>query len=129
MTESQKKKEQRMQQATIGLDRLHGQLVDKAGRPFGRPTCTTCTAKERSTARLTMAKERSTARLTDCMMAALCWCRSTGPVDRAQGSVDRPVDRQTRFDFPFGIRIPFLFGIESSWGFLKPRDFVAINKG
>ena len=53
--------------------------------------------------------------------------RSTG--DRGHGSVDRPVDRQTRSGFPFRIRIPFLFGIESSRGFLKPRNSVAINKG
>ena len=60
------------------------------------------------------------------------------PVDRLKGaksrletveSVARPIDRQTRFDFPFGIRIPFLFGIESNQGFLKLWDSVVINKG
>ena len=72
--------------------------------------------------------------------------RSTGPVDRLRGlssrlgpvdrrgrqwhgSVDRPVDRQTRFLLPFGIQIPFLDGIEFNLGFLKSRDSVAINKG
>ena len=56
-----------------------------------------------------------------------------GPVDRRGrpwlGSVDRSVDRQARFDFPFGIQIPFLDGIESNMGFLKSKDSVAINKG
>ena len=72
--------------------------------------------------------------------------RSTSPVDRLtglssrlgpvdwrdrpwHGSVDRPVDRQTRFLVPFGIRILFLNGIEFNLGFLKSRDSVAINKG
>ena len=58
-------------------------------------------------------------------------CSRLGPIDRRgrpwHGSVDRPVDRRARFDFPFGIRIPFLDGIEFNLGFLKYRDFVAIN--
>jgi len=54
---------------------------------------------------------------------------SVGPGRPWYGSVDQPVDRQARFDFPFGIRIPFLDEIESNLGFLKSRDFVVINKG
>ena len=56
-------------------------------------------------------------------------------VDRLKGAksrletVDRPIDRQTCFLLSFEIRIPFLYGIESNRGFLKPRDSVAINKG
>ena len=91
------------------------------GRPVeepGRPACTSVHRKERSTGpvdRLTRARSR------------------LGAIDQAgrpwHGSVDRPVDRQARLDFPFRIRIPFLDGIESNLGFHKSRDSVAINRG
>ena len=70
-------------------------------------------------------------------------CREAvdGPTDRLKGAksrletVDRrgrpwhgSVDRPARFDFPFGIQIPFLDEIESNLGFLKSRNFVVINR-
>ena len=41
------------------------------------------------------------------------------PVDRGQGSVDRPVDRQTRSVLLSGFRLIFCFGVESNQGFPK----------
>jgi len=74
-------------------------------------------------------RERSTG-LVDRLKAG---CSLLGAVDRRgrpwHGSVDRPVDRQARFDFPFGIRIPFLDGIEFNLGFLKSKDSVVITRG
>jgi len=105
---------------------------EESSRPPGRPV-----DRARSTGQSTdvhdvhrispvdRGMERSTVRWTDWKQAAL----GLGPVDRGHGSVDRPVDWQTRFGFPFRIQIPFLFGIESNLGFLKLRDSVAINKG
>jgi len=56
-------------------------------------------------------------------------CSRLDPVDRRGRPWHGSVDRQTRFDFPFGIQIPSLDGIESNLGFLKSRDSVVINKG
>ena len=106
-----------MQQARIGPDRPHGRLVDMVGRPPGRPTCT---AKERSTARSIVVKERSTARSIDCMIAALCWCRSTGwSTEHKGGSTGRSTDRRVSAVLS-GFEFLFWFGIESDQGFLKP---------
>ena len=101
--------------------RLPGRPVEEAGRPLGRPACTTCTiiTVDRMVDR---GRERSTGpvdRLTGLSS-------QLGPVDRRgrpwHGLVHRSVDRQARFDFPFGIRISFLDEIESNLGFLKSRD-------
>ena len=74
--------------------------VEKAGRPPGRPVYTTCTGIAQSTARSTVARSgRPHGRPTESRLLSVL------------------------------VRIPFLFGIESNWGFLKPRDSVAINKG
>ena len=95
--------------------------VDRWRRPVdraGRPACTGVHRLERST---------GPGQPTEVA------CSQEGAVDRASrswhGSIDRPVDRQTRLEFPFRIRIPFLVGIESNLGFHKSRDSVAINRG
>jgi len=76
------------------------------------------------------AQEMSADRPVDRLKAGCSLFEPSRPaVDGGHESVDRPVDRQTRFDFPFRIQILFLLGIESNRGFLKPRDSVAINKG
>ena len=54
-----------------------------------------------------------------------------GPVDRTVDldmgrSTGQPIDAFWLFFIDLD---SFLVGIESSWGFLKPRDSVAINKG
>jgi len=118
-----------MQQVTTVHSRPPGRLMQGAGRPLGRSECTRCTDAERSTARSTVIWKLSTSRSTDWKQAALGLGPVNRTVDHGHGSVDRPIDRQTRFDFPFGIRIPFLFEIESNRGFLKLRGSVAINKG
>ena len=88
--------------------------MEEAGRPHGRPACTKVHRKK--------AVDRPVDRLT--------WPNSRlGPIDRAGRPWHGSVDRQARFDFPFGIRIPFLGGIEFNLGFLKSRDSVAINRG
>ena len=102
--ERQRNKERRMEQA-----------ICAPGRYPSRPACTRRSGRPAPVDRLK-------------------WpCSRVGAVDRAgrpwHGSVDRPVDQQTRLEFPFRIRIPFLDGIESNLGFYKSRDSVAINRG
>ena len=93
-----------------------GRLVEEAGRPHVRPACTNVHKKE--------AVDHPIDRLK-------AWLSRLGAVDQHcrpwHGSVDRPVDRQARLDFPFRIQIPFLDGIKSNLGFLKSRDSVAIK--
>ena len=91
----------------------------------------------RSTSRSTGGGGRSTGvhgRAQEGAVDRLKWlCSQVGAADLAgrpwHGSVDRPVDRRTRLEFPFRIRIPFLDGIESNLSFHKSRDSVAINRG
>ena len=100
----------------------------------------------RSTSRSTGGGGRSTGPVDWRARACTGWSGRPGPVDRLKWprsrvgavdragrpwlwSVDRPVDRRTRLEFPFRIRIPFLIGIESNLGFHKFRDSVAINRG
>ena len=84
--------------------------VDRWRRPVdrpGRPTCTGVHMLEWST---------GPGRLTE--VASLSGRRGR-PWHR---SVDRPVDRRTRLEFPFRIRIPFLIGIEFNLRFHKLRE-------
>ena len=121
--ENQRSKNNALKQARIAPGRPHGRPVEKAGRPHGRPVCTTCTGIVRST----IAKSgRPHGRPTNKALLSV-------PVDRAgrpwHGSVNRPVNRQTRFGCPFWIRTSFLFGVESNQDFLKAWDSAGINKG
>ena len=80
-----------------------GRPVEEAGRPLGRPACTSEHRKERSTGPVDRLKAGQS---------------RLGAVDRADrlwhGSVDRPVDRQARLTFLLGFEFLFWMGLNQT---------------
>ena len=99
-----------MEEGSTKNGRQRSKMTHEAGQVSSRSTARSTGGEGRSTARSTGVHDVHRVSPVDRKQAAL----GLGPVNRTVDRRHGSVDRQTRFSFPYGIRIPFLFGIESS---------------